>query len=40
MKGNILSVGDTVTFTKGSFVVISREFLIDENRIVLTLNRK
>lgn len=40
MKCVVPSVGDIVTFTEGSFVVVSREFLIDEKRIVLTLNRK
>lgn len=40
MTDAIPSVGDIVTLTEGTFVVVSREFLIDEYKIVLTLNRK
>lgn len=40
MRNIVPSVGDVVTFTEGSFVVVSREFLIDEHKVVLSLERK
>lgn len=40
MTGAIPLVGDIVTLIEGSFVVVNREFLMDETKIVITLKRK